>query len=264
MKANFFKLGLFILLNPLALFAQTLTTTGTFNPSSKTLISSQVNSRVSQFLVDVGSEVKKDQPIVILDNKIFQNTFSVRKNSLDLAKIEVTDAEINFKRMQKLWLKPEGGTPSITLKRFEEAENRYNIALINVKQAEENLKRAEIDLEETIIKAPFNGVITKKLVDLGESIPTQPVTHIAEIQSLDPLYLEFSIPQSYQSFLKVGSNLSFEVDGIKVSNNQSKIDLFYPSLDESTRALKCRAVISNPDKSIKPGSLAKIQISTSE
>lgn len=237
-----------------------IVTIGNIQPSSKSLISTQVAGRVENILVEVGSLVKKGQPLVQLDKRYYEIDLAHKSAALDAAKIEMADSEKNFLRMQKLWEKPEGEAPSIPLKRFEDAKTKYDQAITQVKQAQENYNRAKLNLEETTIKSPYDGIVTNKLVDIGESIPTQPVTNVMEVQALHPLYLEFSIPQAYSTYLHKGSPLSFEIDGVELKNNTAQIDLFYPSLDETTRSLRGRAILDNKDFKIRPGSLAKVTI----
>jgi membrane fusion protein, multidrug efflux system len=237
-----------------------ITTIGTIQASSKSLISTQVSGRVEKMLVDVGSVVRKDQPLVQLDQRFYVIELEQKAAALQVAKLEKEDAEKNFQRMKKLWEKPEGEAPSIPLKRFEDAKTKYEQSIALEKQALENFKKAQLNLEETTIKSPYAGIITQKFVDAGESIPTQPVTHVVEIQVLHPLYLEFSLPQASGAQLKLGTPITFEIDGWELDNNSAKIDLFYPQLDEATRSLRCRAILNNADLKIKPGSLAKVRV----
>lgn len=235
-------------------------TIGNMQPSSKSLISTQVSGRVENFFVEVGSLVKKNQPLVQLDQRFYKIDLAQKLAALESAKIEMNDAKSNFSRMQKLWEKPNGEAPSISLKRFEDAKTKYEQSVTQVKQAEENFNRAHLNFEETVIKSPYDGVIAKKIVDIGESIQTQPVTNVLEVQAIHPLYLEFSVPQAYCNYLHVGSPLSFEIDGLELKSHTSQIDLIYPILDETTHSLRCRAVIDNKDFNIRPGSLAKVTI----
>lgn len=237
-----------------------ITTIGNIQASSKSLLSTQVAGRVEYFFVDVGQNVKRSQPIVQLDKRYYEIDLAQKAAALDTAKIEASDAKKNFERMKNLWEKPEGETPSIPLKRYEDAKLKYEQSIAQVKQAEENFRRAKLYLEETTIRAPFDGIITKKFADVGESIPVQPVTNILEIQALQPLYLEFCVPQTYANSLKIGTPISFEIDGNSAEISSAQIDLFYPSLDETTRSLRCRAVLDNKDNKIRPGSLARVTI----
>ena len=253
-------IGFSFLLMQMALYPSDITTIGNIHSSSQSLISTQVAGRVETIFIEVGSQVKKNQPLVLLDKRFYEIDLLHKEAALESAKIEMSDAEKNFSRMQKLWEKPDGEASSIPLKRFEDARTKYEQAVVQVKQAQENLNKAKLYLEETTIRSPYDGIVTKKFVDVGESLTTQPVTNIVEIQALDPLYLEFSIPQSYCNQLHIGSPISFEIEGVELKNKAAKIDLFYPSLDENTHALRCRSILNNPDHSIRPGSLARVMI----
>lgn len=234
-------------------------TVGNVYPSSKSVVGSQVTGRVDQIYVEVGQEVKKGQSLMTLDPTFFQIDLSQKTSKLESAKVELADSEKDFLRMARLWEKNNGEAPSVSLKKYEEAKSRHDQAAMQVKQEEKEVHRAEANLDETVIRAPFDGVITKKFVDKGEPV-SGTLTSLVEIQSLIPVYLEFSVPQIYLSAIKVGTPIQFEIEGVNLSENTAKIDLIYPCLDESTRSIRCRAILSNQDRKILPGSLAKILI----
>lgn len=235
-------------------------TVGNVYSSSKSVVGSQVTGRVDHLYADIGQEVEKDQPIAVLDPVFFELDFSKKNHMLESAKIELMDAETHFFRMQRLWEKENGQAPSVSLKKYEEAKSRYDQAVIQFKQSEEEVQRAQVTLDETIVRAPFAGVITKKFIDVGESVSSVTATPIVEIQSLSPVYLEFSIPQNYLNNIHVGVPIAFSIEGTGGVEHTAKVDLVYPCIDEATRSLKCRAVLSNHDKKILPGSFAKIII----
>lgn len=264
MKNNFLQIcaALLFIQASLGGLEQDLSTIGTLHPSSKSLIGTQVTGKIETIWVDVGTPVKKNQPLVQIDKRYYLIDLAQKTAALESAKIEKSDAEINYKRMQKLWEKPEGEAPSISLKRYEDAKIKFEQSQVNFKLAQENFNRAKLNLEETTIRAPFDGIVTKKFLDIGESLPTQPVTNVVEIQSLNPLYLEFCIPQSYAAHFTKGYPITFKIEGVELNNHQATIDLFYPSLDENTRSLRCRAIIDNSDFKIRPGSLAKVTLPT--
>ncbi|WP_068467915.1 efflux RND transporter periplasmic adaptor subunit [Candidatus Protochlamydia phocaeensis] len=243
-----------------SLQAAEITTIGSIYPSSKSVIGSHVAGRVQAIWVNISDEVRQGQPLLKIDPIFFEIEVSLKQAALESAKIALADAEKDLTRMQNLWEKKEGQSPSISLKKLEEARSRYDQSLAAVKENEENLKRAKVNLQETLIRAPFTGVITKRLIDKGEMVTATPVTELLEIQSIEPVYLEFSIPQSCMSLVQAGTPLEFEIEGTQKKNYQAKINLLYPVLDEATRSLRCRAVIDNKNKDLLPGSLAKITI----
>ena len=146
MKNKFITPLISLLLMQTALFSSDteITTIGTILPCSKSSIGSQVTGRVDKVFVEVGTSVLKGQPIVQLDSRPFEITVSQKKAALESARIKLVDAETNFSRMQKLWEKPEGEKPSIPQKKFEDAQSEYAQALVQVKQAEENLKAFDL------------------------------------------------------------------------------------------------------------------------
>lgn len=237
-----------------------LTAVGNLNSSTSCKLGSQVSGRVEQVFVEVGDFVKKGQPLLQLDKKLFEIDVSHKEAVLESAKIEFHDAEVNYLRMKKLWEKPAGQTPSISQKRYEDAKLRYEQAQVQVMQDEQDLKRAQLSLAETTIVASFDGVVSNRFVDPGEAITNIPITHVVEIQAADPLFLEFSIPQGYLKTIQIGTPITFKVEGHETKKFEAKVNLIYPSIDQMTRTFKCRATVDNPNLELHPGSLAKVEI----
>ncbi len=240
-----------------------LTTIGTLKPSAQSQIGSTVSGRVDEIFVDIGDSVIKGQPLVKLDASLLSIEVAQKKALVDLAEIETKDAETHFRRMQNLWDKPIGITPSIPQKKYEDALIRYQQAKIHQKLAEENLKRAQVNLDDATIKAPFNGVISKRWVDVGDSVTATPVTEIMEILGNNPLYLEFSLSQTEVDSIKAGAPVNFTVEGGSSESYSAVIDRIYPYVDEQTRSIRFRAIVPNEKGVLRPGSLAKVEVKPS-
>lgn len=243
-----------------AIAAKRLTAIGTVHPLYKSTLGSVVSGRVEAVLVDVGDHVKKGQPLVILDQKFFAIAIAEAQAGLRSAILERDDAARNLERMKKLFDKPEGQAPSISQKRFEDAQTRYEQAEVAVQSAEEAVTRAQTNLAESTIAAPYDGVITKRLVHPGEPVNATPVTKMVEMLSIDDLYVEFSIPQLQMARLQVGTPLLLSVEGGSNSPFSTTISRIYPDIDEKTRAVKCRAVLKNVEETVSPGALVHIEI----
>lgn len=252
----------FFLLSTTAIFSEqpSLSVVGNLYPSTACKIGSQVPGRVEEVFVEVGDSVKKGQPLIQLDKKQFEIDFVQKEALVQSAKNELQDAEINYNRMKKLWEKPAGEAPTISQKKFEESKLRYEQAKTQLVQGEQELKRAKLRLSEATIRASFDGVVTDRLVDPGETIANIPSTYLIEIQSTNPLFLEFSIPQIYLKTVKVGTPITFEVEGAEKPKYYAKVDLIYPNVDETTRTVKYRAIVDNSSQELRPGSLAKVEI----
>jgi membrane fusion protein, multidrug efflux system len=243
---------------------RSISTVGTVCPQHKSCLGSVVSGRVDSVLVDVGDVVKKGQELIRLDSSFFTIALSEAEASVVAAKVERVDAQRNFERMKKLFNKPEGQSPSISQKRFEDAKTRYDVALIGQKRAEENFKRAQTNLKEATIRAPYDGIITRRFIHPGEAVNAAPVTKLIEMMSIDSLYVEFSIPQLQLSKLHIGSAMMLHIEGAKGEQCAAKIDLIFPDVDEKTRSVKCRTFLSKDDKDFHPGSLVNVTIPLSE
>jgi len=239
---------------------KSISTVGTICSEHKSSLGSVVSGRVDEVAVDVGDFVKKGQELIKLDSSFLSIALAEAEETVDSAKVELTDAKRNFERMKKLFNKPVGQNPSISQKRYEDAEARFAEAVVSEKRAEENLKRAATNLKEATIRAPYDGVITKRFVHPGEAVNATPVTKLIEIMSIDKLYVEFSAPQSQLSKLHVGSPVTLNIEGTSRGQYSAKIDMICPDIDEKTRSVKCRTYLDNTDRTLHPGSLVRVTI----
>jgi len=236
----------------------TLYAVGTVYPQYKSALSSQVAGRVTEVYVEVGDRVKKGSPLVKLDPIFFEINVAQKGAALAHAQLDLKDSKLQLERMKKLWEKPEGETPSIPQKRFDDAKMAYDQAVISIKQAMVNLKKAKTERDEALIKAPFDGVITERYVDPGVAIAAGPQTKVLEIQSQDLLYVEFPIAQIELGHIQEGDQVLIEAEG--VGKSLEKIDRIYPQVDIESRTIKCRAYIHNPSLKLKPGALVQVQV----
>ena len=236
----------------------TLHAVGTIYPQYKSALSSQVAGRVEEVYVEVGDRVKKGSPLVKLDPIFFKINVATKEAALAAAQLELKDSRLQLERMKKLWEKPEGETPSIPQKRFDDAKSAYEQAIVSVRQASANLKKAKVELDEAVIKAPFDGVVTERLVDPGVAIAAGPQTKVLELQSHDLLYVEFPIAQTELCRVQEGNQVLLDVEGSESS--LQKIDRIYPHVDVESRTIKCRVYIRDNTIRLRPGSLVKVRL----
>ena len=95
----------FLLMQMTLTGVEEITAIGNIQTSSKSLISTQVSGRVEAIFVAIGTKVKKEQPLVQLDKRIFEIDMAQKKAALEIALVDLSDAQKNFSRMQKLWRK---------------------------------------------------------------------------------------------------------------------------------------------------------------
>ncbi len=238
---------------------------GSFRARQTTQIGSQVSGRVLEVLVDVGDIVKKDQELVRLDPVLFQLETAQASARLDAAKVALADAQLNYTRMKNLWEKPSGSQqPSVSRKLFDDAKLKFEATTAEVKQAESAMKYAEQRLKETVIRAPYEAIVAKRMVDPGEPVTAAPATYLLVVQEVGTLDLEFSLPQGMLSRIKAGTPFKFQVEGVSGNGDSGTIATLFPAIDEATRSVRYRAHIQNPGLKYHPGMLAQIQVLSRE
>jgi membrane fusion protein (multidrug efflux system) len=115
----------------------------------------------------------------------------------------------------------------------------------------------KVQIARCSITAPFNGVLGLRNISEGSYITPQQV--VTSIQQLNPVKIDFSIPERYASLIKTGSLINFKIEG-STENFQGTVFAFEPGIDVSSRSLKIRARANNPSNKLKPGAFAKIEL----
>jgi len=133
----------------------------------------------------------------------------------------------------------------------------YDVALgeLNVLRAE--LRLIEVQLLKTEIRAPFSGSLGLRWVSPGSYLSSQ--TRIVSLHDLDPVKLDFTVPEKYSALMRVGEEISFAVEGFERAFGGT-IYAIEPSIDASTRSFRMRARCPNSDGALVPGAFANVDL----
>ena len=113
-------------------------------------------------------------------------------------------------------------------------------------------------LADTVVRAPFTGVVGERLVSVGDYVTRG--TKVASVMRTNPLRLELTVPQQFSLEVRVGRAVSLEVDTAPGKTFTGQVRYVSPALQTDSRTLIVEAVVANPDGSLKPGSFATAQI----
>ena len=215
-----------------------LATTGTVRANEEVEIVSEISGKISDFHFREGSAVAAGQLLLKIDDS---ELLADRQRAL----YRVELAERAEARQQQLL--DDGVISSET----------YDVALgeLNVLRAE--LQLIEAQLLKTEIRAPFSGIIGLRWVSPGSYLSSQ--TRIASLNDLDPVKLDFSVPERYSALMKVGDEMSFRVEGFERAF-PGTIYAIEPSVDAATRSLRVRARCPNSDGALIPGVFANVDL----
>ncbi|MEO8760508.1 MAG: efflux RND transporter periplasmic adaptor subunit [Bacteroidia bacterium] len=137
------------------------------------------------------------------------------------------------------------------------SQEEYDIALSTVQQTNADIDLTKAQIAKTEIRAPFNGVIGLKNVSVGNNV--SPSDIIASVQQLDPIKIDFSVPEKYTSAVHLNDTVFITTQGTGRIYT-GKIYAIDPKIDQTTRSLKIRAICDNAKHEIFPGSYAQVTL----
>jgi len=138
------------------------------------------------------------------------------------------------------------------------AQATVDVDQANLLSARAQAAEQQAIVDKKFIKAPFSGQIGIRNVDVGQYL--QPGTAIVTLQQLDPIYLDFTLPEQSLSQVQEGLAISAASDSYPGKHFEGKITAINPKVDSATRNISIRAEIPNPDHTLLPGMYATVEI----
>jgi len=221
----------------------------------------------SQNYVD-GSEAKKDQQLFGIEQTMYKAKVKEAEAQLDGAKASLAQAEAEFTRQETLLRQNVSAQAT-----YDTAKAKRDNARANVENAEGNLTIAQTNLGYTTVTAPFDGIVSKHLVSVGELVGATSATKLATIVQLDPMYVTFNM--SEQDVLQIRQNLKERrLDVEELSKVPLEIGLMNeegfphkgflnyvsPELDATTGTILVRGLFSNPTRALIPGFFVRVKV----
>jgi membrane fusion protein, multidrug efflux system len=128
----------------------------------------------------------------------------------------------------------------------------------NLKNAKAQVTQQQAILDKKILLAPFDGRVGLRLVDLGQYLGAGTV--VVTMQALDPIFVDFYVPQQSVDQVRLGQAITVKVDAFRDQTFTGEISALNPKVDASNRNLQVRAVLKNPDHRLLPGMYATVDI----
>ncbi len=184
---------------------------------------------VKKVFVDISDYVKKGSKLIELQNDDL-------RASLRIAKATLSNAEVTLKFAKKDYERQELIKDLIDEAKFDQYSLNYEKAKVALIQAQANLAYQQSLLDRTIIKAPFNGVIFERSVEVGDVVSGMMLRTILKIQSKNDRKLILEFDQKYHTMVKVGNSFKYSVDGDSKSY-VGKISKIYPQVNMKNRKI---------------------------
>jgi RND family efflux transporter MFP subunit len=222
----------------------------------------QVTARVSGVVDKVnfveGQEVKRGQILALVDSRRYALNVSQARAALEKAQATAADSEESLKRRTNASDTNPGLIPG---EEIETYRTKLRTAQADVAQANEALKLAQLNLDDSQVKAAAEGTIQTRSVQTGQYV--QAGTVIATLLQREPMLLHFNVTSSEAPRLKVGMPVGFTLKDSQQAY-EGKITLVSGSADSDSRLVPVTAEIDSTKKFwLRPGSFASVEIKLS-
>lgn len=238
----------------------------------KAAVASKVTGLLVSLTVEEGSRVKKGQVIARLENddvmaakKQADANLNVARFNLEQARAELRDATLSFNRSKELL-----AHDFVSQAEYDAAEARYKRAIAGVNAAEAAIKAneavlqgANVSVEYTLIRAPFDAVVLTKNADIGDIVT--PIGAAAEakaavvtIADMNSLQVEVDVSESNLEKVKVGQPCEIQLDALPDSRFRGEVHMIVPTADRTKATVMVKARFMDKDDRILPEMSAKV------
>ena len=227
--------------------------TGQIVAKQRADVAAQVPGEVTAILVDEGQPVGEGAVVIEIDPER-------RTLDLDRARARLSEAGWGLLDAQR----QAGRTHALakhqvaSKAQLDQAETALDAARSRVQAAQADLGAAERAAADSRVAARFAGVIGRRFVSRGEYV--QPGQKLFELVSLDPVEVEFALPEADASRLQLGLPLEVGVAPYPGQVFHAAVSMISPEVDERTRTLRVKALLANPDGRLRPGLFARADL----
>ena len=217
----------------------TLPAIGSVNAVQGVLVSPEIAGMVSEIDFESGATVKKGDLLLRLDT-------TSEEAQLRAAQAQVDLARVTYDRSHKL-------SQDKTI-----SQSELDSADATLKQNQANADAISAVIDKKTIRAPFDGKLGIRLVNLGQQLDVGKA--IVSLQSLSPVFVDFSLPQQDISQLSPGLKVVATSDAYPGTNFTGELIAINPDLDINTRSVQLRAKFENADQLLRPGMFVRAEV----
>lgn len=214
-----------------------LTAVGSLVATQGIFVTNEVAGQVREIHFESGQSVAKGDPLVQLDDSVDQADLAGLIAQRDLSQIKV-------RRFGKL------------LKDSSASQSDYDEASAELDSAKAAVAAKQALIAKKQITAPFSGQLGIRLLDLGEYLA--PGSRIVPLDALEPIYVDYSLPERYLPQIAVGKRILVKVAAYPDREFEGTIQAINPGIEEKTRAVGVRAILHNEARLLRPGMFAEV------
>jgi membrane fusion protein (multidrug efflux system) len=217
----------------------TVNATGTLVAVQGVTVTAELGGKVDQIAFESGDRVKMGDLLLRID-------ITAEQAQLRSAEAAAKLARINLDRNRNL-----RANKTVSQADLDTAE-------ANFKQANAEVDNVSATIAKKTLRAPFAGQLGIRQVNLGQVV--EQGTPVVTLQTIDPIYVDFSLPQQQFSILAPDTDVRVTTDAAPGTEFNGKITAVNPEIDQLTRSVRVRATLSNADELLRPGMFANVAV----
>jgi RND family efflux transporter MFP subunit len=233
--------------------------TGQVRARLEATLSAPATGTIDKHLVNVGDRVKKGAPLMVLDTSNIVIGLEQAVAAREMAKAALDGANTDLERTKKLF---DGGSAAQAILDKVQAGQRQ--AAAGYSQADAAVRSVQETLRDHTLRAPFDGVVTARMKNIGDTVAMVPPTAIFMITNVDDLEVRLPVPESMAGALKEG----MKIGGKLIPGNtpfEATVRTVGAVVDSNSRTVEVLAdVTGKPETLLRPGSLAEMDFSRSD
>ncbi|MES9862190.1 MAG: efflux RND transporter periplasmic adaptor subunit [Candidatus Thiodiazotropha sp. LLP2] len=221
------------------IWPNSISATGSLVAVQGVTMSAELGGKIKEIAFKSGDRVKADDLLVRLDT-------TAEEAQLRSAEAAAKLARINLDRTRGLRAN----------KTVSQAD--LDTAIANQKQTSAQVENVRATIAKKTMRAPFSGQLGLRQVNLGQII--EQGTPVVTLQTINPIYADFSLPQQRFSSLAVGNEVNITTDAAPDKTFSGKIIAVNPEIDQSTRSVRVRSSLTNEGELLRPGMFANVEV----
>ena len=216
-----------------------LTSVGTLEAVQGVMVTAELKGKVENIAFEPGAKV-------LAGDLLVQQDISSETAQLRASEAAVKLAKITLERTRKL----------LTEKTVSQSE--YDNADAQYKQAAAQADNIRATIAKKTIRAPFAGRLGIRLINLGQTLNEGDA--IVSLQSFDPIFVNFSLPQQQLAKVRPGLTVRMTTDALPGRSIEGKITAINPAVDAATRNIEIQATAENPEEQLRPGMFVSVNV----
>ncbi len=233
--------------------------TGQIRAKLEATLSAPATGTIDKLVVSVGDKVKKGAPLMVLDTSNIVIAVDQASAAREMAKAALDSANGELERTKKLF---EGGSAAQAI--LDRVQTGQRQAAAAYAQADAAVRSAQEMLHDQTLRAPFDGVVTGRFKNIGDTVSLVPATPVFMFTNVDDLEVRLPVPESMAGALKQGMKVSGKV----IPGNtpfEATVRTVGAVVDANSRTVEVLADVTGKGEAVlRPGSLAEMDFSRSE